>query len=190
MSRGARFKRRRAAVLLPLTPLRALSLLSAMNMSIVGLRQLGVIRHLPDPPLPGFDADRVTHDRAAWLFGVPDAPLEALSAVSNLPLAWWASRDGDRAPWLPLLLGAKTLGEAAIGWWYFEHMRREVGAWCAYCVLQAATNTALAVAMLPATHRAARRASASAVVGVALLAGGGVLGWWIARGRTRVWGGK
>jgi hypothetical protein len=175
--------RRRDAELLPVTEVSALSLLSAANMSIVGLRQLGIIRHLPDPPLAGFDADRVTHDRAAWLFGVPDAPIEALSAMSNVPLAWWASRAGSRAPWLPLLLGAKTLGEAAIGWWYFEHMRRDVRAWCAYCVLQTATNTTIALRMLPATRRAARRASVGTIVAVALLAGAGVLGWRIARGR-------
>jgi hypothetical protein len=162
---------------------RALSLLSAANMTAVGLRQLGIIAHLPDPPIAGFDADHVTADRAAWLFGLPDAPIEAMSALANLPLARLSLRYGERAPWLPLLLGAKTLGEAAIGWWYFEHMRRDVGAWCAYCVLQTTTNTALAITMLPTTRRAARRASRGTIVAVALLAAAGVVGWRVARGR-------
>ena len=73
---------------------RALLLLSALgaaNMAAISLRQLGAIRHLPDPPLRGFDADRVTVDREAWIFGIPDAPIETASHLANMPLARLAS---------------------------------------------------------------------------------------------------
>ncbi len=36
-----------------------LALAAAGSMGLVSLYQLGVIKHLPDPPLPGFDSDKV-----------------------------------------------------------------------------------------------------------------------------------
>ena len=37
----------------------ALSFVSAAAMLMVGLYQIGLLRHLPEPPLPGLDPDRV-----------------------------------------------------------------------------------------------------------------------------------
>ena len=38
--------------------------------------QIGLIAHLPDPPLPGFDADKVHGSAKAYaLFAVPDAAI-------------------------------------------------------------------------------------------------------------------
>ncbi len=36
-----------------------LALLAAGSMGVISLYQLGVIRHLPDPPLPGFGSERL-----------------------------------------------------------------------------------------------------------------------------------
>ncbi|HEX6059865.1 MAG TPA: vitamin K epoxide reductase family protein [Gemmatimonadaceae bacterium] len=164
-----------------------LSALGAANMATISLRQLGAIGHLPDPPLRNFEADRVTVDRAAWIFGIPDAPLETASHLANLPLVRLASGAvGERHPWLPLLLGAKTAAEAAIALWYFEHMRTRVGAWCAYCILGAGINVALAALALPAARRAGPRTHPAAVAGIAALVVAGVMLWRAGRGRTRL----
>jgi hypothetical protein len=162
-----------------------LSALGAANMAAISLRQLGVIAHLPDPPLRGFDADRVTVDRQAWIFGIPDAPIETLALLANIPLARLASgAAAERFPWLPVLLGAKTLTEAAVALWYFEHMRTRVGVWCAYCIAGAGVNVALATLALPVARRGVARSSPAVVAGIALAALGGVLLWRLGRGRT------
>ncbi len=36
-----------------------LALAAAGSMGLISLYQLGIIKHLPDPPLPGFDSDKV-----------------------------------------------------------------------------------------------------------------------------------
>jgi hypothetical protein len=33
---------------------------------------MGLVKHLPDPPLPGFDSDRVNSSDTAYKFGAPD----------------------------------------------------------------------------------------------------------------------
>lgn len=167
--------------------IRLLSALGAANMAVISLRQLGAIGHLPDPPLRGFDADRVTVDREAWIFGIPDAPIEAASHLANIPLARLATGAlGERVPWLPVALGAKAVTEAAIALWYFEHMRSRVGAWCAYCILGAGINVALAALAVPVARRAVPRARPAAVAAIAAIALGGAMLWRLGRGRTEL----
>ena len=50
-----------------------LSLLGAGAMAVVSLYQIGVLRHLPEPPLPALDADRVDASEQAYArLSVPD----------------------------------------------------------------------------------------------------------------------
>ncbi len=160
----------------------ALSALGAANMGLIGLRQLGIIGHLPDPPLRGFDADRVTASRAAYLFGLPDAPIASASLAVNVPLALAAGRRGD--PGLGLLLSAKSLAEAGMAGWYFQRMRSRIGAWCGYCILGAALNVTIAGLALPGGRRAVTRASTRTVVGVGAIVAAAVVAWMIGRERV------
>lgn len=162
----------------------ALSAVAAANMAVISSRQLGLVRHLPDPPIPGFDADRVTGARAAFIFGVPDAPLACASLAGNIPLAMWGGPDRAMVrPWLPLAAASKALAEAAIAGWYFARMPTRLHAWCAYCIVGAGLDLAIAGLTLPEARRAlpnARPAVTGAIAAAALLAVGI---WAVGHGR-------
>lgn len=104
---GADLRHRRAVV--------RLSLVAATAMGFVSLYQLGVLRHLPDPPLPGFDADRVNGSDEAYPLGIPDAllGLGSFTATAVLAAAGGPSRAGH-TPWLPIGLAAKATADAAV----------------------------------------------------------------------------
>lgn len=56
-------------------------------MAAVTALPTGIVKHLPDPPLRGFDSDRVNTSRTAFPFGIPDGSLALLSFAANIPLA-------------------------------------------------------------------------------------------------------
>src|SRR5579885_193664 len=71
-----------------------LAALGLVDAAAISLFQLGVLRHLPDPP--GFDSDAVAGSRVAHPFGVPDGPLAALYLAGMLALAGAARRRRGR----------------------------------------------------------------------------------------------
>jgi uncharacterized membrane protein len=146
---GGSLRRRRAVV--------AASLVGIASMAAVSLRQTGVIGHLPDPPVPGFDSDKVNLSPTAFKFGVPDGPIALASLAANLPLAALGGRRrADEQPWLPLLFAAKAAVDAAIAGWYFYQMPAKEKAWCGYCILGAFANFAVLALVLPEATRALR----------------------------------
>lgn len=141
-SRAAAVGRRRAVI--------GVSLVGMASMAATSLLQTGLIRHLPDPPLPGFDSDKVNLSRRAFPFGVPDGTLALLAFAANLPLAASGGADrARRAPWVPLLAGAKALVDAAVAGWYFYQMPAKEKAWCGYCVTAALADFAMVALTLP-----------------------------------------
>lgn len=92
-----------------------LALAAMGGMGVIALYQVGIIRHLPDPPLPGFDADAVHSSPVAYaLFAMPDAVLGLASYAATLALAAAGGRDRARThPWLPLALAAKVAFDIA-----------------------------------------------------------------------------
>src|SRR5579871_3628129 len=85
---GTFLERRRAVV--------GVSLAAMGSLGLIALYQIGVIAHLPDPPLPGFDADKVHGSAQAYArLATPDAVLGLGSYVTTLMLA--AMGDADRA---------------------------------------------------------------------------------------------
>jgi len=131
------------------------SLLGIAALTPVALLQTGILRHLPDPPFPGFDSDRANLSDAAFRFGVPDGVLALASLVLNLPLAR-AGGPGRarRRPWIPLLVAAKVLGDAAGAGAYFSRMARGKDPWCAYCIAGAAADALALAAVLPEAREA------------------------------------
>ena len=97
-------RRRRAA---------ATALASTTVMAGLSLYQLGVIRRLPELPVPGFDANRVDASAQAYqLLAAPDATLGAVSYAATAALAALGGKDP------PLGLSALAAGKAAfdLGW--------------------------------------------------------------------------
>ena len=132
-----------------------LSLAGMASMAAVSLLQTGLVKHLPDPPLPGFDSDKVNLSETAFPFGIPDGTLGLLSFAVNLPLAAYGPADrARRLPWLPLLGTAKALVDALVSAWYFYQMPAREKAWCIYCVLSALANWAILALALPEARRA------------------------------------
>ena len=93
--------RRRAAAIL--------TLVGMASLAAVALYQLGVSRRLPEPEIPGLDAERVHGSAEAYgILKTPDAVLGLGSYAATLGLI--AMGGPDRAqtqPWIPLALAAK-----------------------------------------------------------------------------------
>lgn len=142
-------QRRRAIIEVSLGGIAAMAAVTAL--------QTGIVKHLPDPPLPGFDSDRVNTSRTAYPFGIPDGAISLLSFAANIPLAAWGG--GGRAktaPWLPLLASGKALIEAGIAGWYFYQMPKKEKAWCGYCITGAIASLTVAALTLPEAFRSAK----------------------------------
>ena len=109
--------------------------LGLVDSAAMAMKQMGVVKHLPDLPLESFDSDGVVGSRAAYALGLPDAPLGALSYALTLALAGIAdTATHRRSPWWGVLLGAVVAGGAlgAIG--YGLDMAFVEKKACAYCI--------------------------------------------------------
>ena len=60
-----------------------LSLVGMASMAATSLLQTGVIRHLPDPPLRGFNSDKVNLSQAAFPLGIPDGTLALATQIKG-----------------------------------------------------------------------------------------------------------
>lgn len=63
------------------------SLIGMACMGIIALFQGGLIKHLPDPPIMGFDSDKVNASDTAYGWGMPDSPISLTSHAVNIALA-------------------------------------------------------------------------------------------------------
>ncbi len=137
----------------------ALSLVAIGAMGLISWYQLGILKHLPEPPLPGLDADKVDAAPEAYeRLSAPDATLGVGSYAATLLLAAMGAQDRSyRQPWLPLALAGKLafdLGQAArILWVQWTRYR----AFCFYCLLTAAATIASAPLAWGETRAALRR---------------------------------
>ena len=86
---------------------------------MVSLYQTGIVRHLPDPPLPGFDSDRVDASGEAYeTLKTPDATLGIASYGATLALIGMGTADRARSqPWIPLAAAAKLAYDSAGAAW-------------------------------------------------------------------------
>jgi uncharacterized membrane protein len=109
--------------------------LLATEFAIIGMRQYGVIRRLPDPP--GFDSNAVVTSHAAYPLGIPDATLAVVGAGALMAtaLAGGTAQSG-RPRWLDLALGAGIFGGVVGAGIYVREMVRLKRA-CAYCIVGA-----------------------------------------------------
>ncbi len=103
------------------------------------LHQCGAIDHLPDPPGPGFDSDRITGSKAARPLGVPDGLLGLASYAATLGLLLLARRRPEARP----LLAAKLAGDAALASFNVVRQVVQFRCICSWC-----TGTALATGVM------------------------------------------
>jgi uncharacterized membrane protein len=136
----------------------ALSLVGIGSMSASALLQTGLLRHLPDPPLPGFNSDKVNLSREAFPFGVPDGTLGVLSFAANLPLA---GLTGANSAWVrrwALRAGvAKAIVDTGVALWYLYQMPAREKAWCVYCLAAQVCSLGILVLTLQDARETLRR---------------------------------
>src|SRR3546814_13978507 len=124
------------------------------SMGIVSLLQMGIVKHLPDPPTrrPHFHSDKVNSSNEAYGYGMPDGPLTLAAHAANIVLAAAGppERFHDR-PWLPLLASMISGTQAAVAAQILLLTIPNVDmAWCPFCITDAPTHFPMFALPLPA----------------------------------------
>ena len=114
----------------------ALSLFNIAMMGIISLYQMGVIKRLPEPPIPGLDAEKVNGSAQAYeLFSTPDAVLGLGSYAATLGLcALGSSKRAKTLPLIPVLLMLKATFDALASAKLSYDQPTKYKAACLYCL--------------------------------------------------------
>jgi uncharacterized membrane protein len=125
-------------------------MVAAAAMGVIALYQIGLIRHLPEPPWPGLDADKVDASAEAYsYFQTPDAFLGLGSYAVTMGLAAMGATNRAAArPWIPLALLAKVLADAGQAAKLTVDQWTKHRAFCLWCLIAAtATFVSLPLAL-------------------------------------------
>ncbi|OMQ16475.1 hypothetical protein A7K94_0202325 [Modestobacter sp. VKM Ac-2676] len=124
-----------------------------------GALPVGLLRRVPELPLPFLDADAVDAAGEAYQeLRTPDAALGLLSAGVTLVLAGMGDRDRARTmPWVPLALAAKTAADAGGGIYLFAEQLTKHRKVCSWCTVAAVAQVATLPLALPEARAALRR---------------------------------
>jgi uncharacterized membrane protein len=117
----------------------------------VAAYQNGLIRHLPEPPLPGLGAEDVDAAGEAYQYlKTPDAALGLASQAVTLVLAGMGSRHrASERPWVPLAMAAKVVLDAAGGAYLTVEQATKHKRFCSWCLTAAVANIAAVPMVLP-----------------------------------------
>jgi uncharacterized membrane protein len=120
--------------------------------------QVGIVRHLPDPPGRWFDSDRVDASGEAYGPGrLPDAATGLAGYAVTLMLAGRGMPDRWRTePWLPLALAGKVVFDAASAGYLTAEQISVHRRLCAWCLVAAAAVGATVPQVLPEAREAFR----------------------------------
>ena len=137
----------------------ALSLVASASMGLIALYQMGLLKHLPEPPLPRLDADKVDASPEAYRnLATPDAVLGFLSyAVTMTLAAAGGPRRPEDQPWLPLGLAAKAWLDAFQAARLTRDQWTKHRAFCFWCLLAAGATFAALPLTLPEAREALAR---------------------------------
>ncbi len=129
---------------------------AAATLAVVNLYQFGVLRKVPEPPLPGLGADRVDASGEAYqLLHTPDATLGIASAGISIVLAGMGgAKRHEQQPWIPLLLLGKSLIDAAGGLYLTAEQLTKHRRICSWCTATAGLLLATVPAVLPEARAA------------------------------------
>lgn len=137
----------------------ALFLAASASMSVVALYQMGIIKRLPDPPLPRFNSGKVTRSSKAYsLLGTPDAVLALGSYALTMALAAMGSPDrASEQPLLPIAFAAKVGFDALFGARYAIDEWSKNRNLCSWCLLATGAAIASVPLAIPEAGTALRR---------------------------------
>ncbi|HEV2720887.1 MAG TPA: vitamin K epoxide reductase family protein [Thermoanaerobaculia bacterium] len=134
-----------------------LSMLASASMAVITLYQTGIIKHLPEPPLPFLDADKV--DASAEAYGKFNTPDAALGLASYAVTTILASMGGKkRASWIVLALAAKLGFDAANALKLTIDQPLKHRAFCFWCLIAATATFASVPLIVPEARQALRAA--------------------------------
>ncbi len=137
----------------------ALSLTAIGCMGLIALYQTGLIRSLPDLPLPMMDADKVDASEEAYaMLETPDAVIGLGSYAVTMGLAAMGGKDRVQSqPWIPLALAGKATADAfqAAKLTYDQWAKHK--AFCVWCLVAAAATFATVPLVMGEAAAAARQ---------------------------------
>lgn len=136
----------------------SLSMVAVGAMGLISLYQMGIIKHLPEPPLPGLDADKVDASSEAYSrISTPDGVLGLGNYAITMGLAAMGGQERARTqPWIPLALAAKVGFDFSQAIRLFFDQKTKQHAFCSWCLLTAGTTLAIVPLTVPETVAAAR----------------------------------
>ncbi len=135
-----------------------LSIVNAGIGALVGAYQTGIVRHLPDPPVGPFDADRVdASDYGYKRLSTPDGLLMMTTFSVTAVLAAMGGKDrATEQPALPVALAAKTIYDVTTAAKLAQEEWQTNKALCAYCQVASVLSVAVMALALPEATRSAR----------------------------------
>lgn len=127
-------------------------------MGLIALYQIGVIKHIPETPLPGLDADKVDASEEAYShLQMGDAFIGLGSYAATMGLAAMGPKNRDKTqPWIPLALAAKTTADAAQAAKLTYDQFAKHKAACMWCLIAAAATFVSAALAVPEARAAMR----------------------------------
>lgn len=136
-----------------------LSLVSLGSMAVITLYQMGILKHVPELPLPALDADKVNGSAEAYRYlATPDAVLGIGSYAVTLGLAAMGSPDrGVRQPWIPLAMAVKAGFDALLSAKLTLDQATKHRAFCIWCLTAAGATLATLPLVIPEARAALRQ---------------------------------
>ncbi len=136
-----------------------LSMISVGSMALITLYQMGIIKHLPEPPVPGLDADKVDASAEAYSrFATPDGVLGLGNYAVTMGLAAMGGQNrAAEQPWIPLVLAAKVAFDTTQAVRLFFDQKTKYHAFCSWCLLAAGSTLAIVPLAIPETYAALRQ---------------------------------
>ena len=134
------------------------SLIAIGSMGFIALYQMGVIKHLPEPPLSGLDADKVDGSEEAYShLQMGDAFIGLGSYAATMGLAAMGPKNRAKTqPWIPLALATKAGADAAQAAKLTYDQFAKHKAACMWCLLAAAATFVTAALAIPEARAATR----------------------------------
>jgi len=141
----------------------ALSLTASAAMGLIALYQTGIIKQIPEPPLPLLNAEKVNGSAQAYRkFAAPDAVLGLGSYAATMTLASIGGKDRvHEMPLLPLALAAKVAFDVANAAKLTVDQWTKHRAFCIWCLIAASATFAMAPLVVPEAIAAARVVASS-----------------------------
>ncbi|HYH13971.1 MAG TPA: vitamin K epoxide reductase family protein [Flavisolibacter sp.] len=135
-----------------------LSAMGLLDFAILSLYQTGIIKKLPDIPLPLFGANKVSASKEAFLLGPPDGPIAStLYSLLMVLTTAGSSKPTGHNPLLDKLLTGAISVSAAMSLLYFYAMAKNKKI-CLYCLTGAVINfTMAAIQLAPKRLRSNRK---------------------------------